>query len=94
MLPAPHVTLVTCGPTWSDGAVPHATLSRRNRLLLRSFELRSSLRFGVAKVDWPAASHAVLAAFAVVGGCHTAAHTAQYRASLAARAPSTGTAET
>ena len=60
-------------------------MSRRNRLHLRMFELRSNLRFGLARVrrlDWPAAAHATLAAFAVVGGCHAAAHTAEFRAPI------------
>jgi len=64
-------------------------LSRRNRVHLRMFELRSNMRFGLARVrrlDWPAAAHATLAAFAVVGGCHAAAHTAEFRGRTSAPA--------
>jgi len=72
--------------------VPMHRMSARNRLQLRLFELRSTTHFAAARVrrmDWAAIGRATLASFAVVGGCHSAVHTAEYRAGLTApRGPS------
>jgi hypothetical protein len=44
----------------------------------------------VARLDWAALAHSTLAAFAVLGGCHSAAHAAEYRARLAQPTPTGG----
>ena len=69
-------------------AVPE--LSRRNRLTLTAFSFRANLRFAgarVARLDWAALAHSTLAAFAVLGGCHSAAHAAEFRTRMAQAAP-------
>ena len=60
-------------------------LSRRNRMVLGSLQARANLRFALARVgrlDWPSAANAILASFAVLGGCHSAAHTAEFRSRI------------